>query len=91
MRGETLYFLKRHAEAIAALQKMHVGYFWLPMFLAAAFAQSAQLAPSRQALADFLKARPKATLGWISRRLPYPDEQRDYLLDGLRKAGLPEQ
>jgi len=91
VRGQTLYFLKRHAEAIAALQKMHVDHFWMPMFLAAAHAQSDQLAPSRQALADFVKARPKATLGWVSRRIAYSDEQqRDYLLDGLRKAGLPE-
>jgi TolB-like protein len=91
VRGQTLYFLKRYEEAISAFRNMRVEHFWMPMFLAAAFAQAGQLADARRALANFLKVRPKASWNSVSRRLVYVDKgMRDHLLEGLRKAGLPE-
>src|SRR4029077_14189426 len=47
VRGETLYFLKRYNEAIAAFRNVRTKYFWTPMILAATFAQSGQLADAR--------------------------------------------
>src|SRR4029077_8755713 len=89
VRGQILYFLKRYDEAIAAFRNMRAEHFWTPMFLAAAFAQSGQLADARRELASFLKAKPKASLGSVSQRLVYADKAlRDHLLEGLRKAGL---
>jgi len=91
VRGQTLYFLERYAEAITAFRNMRVEHFWMPMFLAAAFAQSGQSADARGALAHLLKARPKASRNSISKRLIYADKgMRDHLIEGLHKAGLPE-
>jgi TolB-like protein/class 3 adenylate cyclase len=91
VRGQTLYFLRRHEEAIAAFRNMYAEHFWTPMFRAAAFAQSGQSTDARRELAGFLKAKPKASLDSVSRRLGYADKGlRDHLLDGLRKAGLPK-
>jgi adenylate cyclase len=91
VRGQTLYFLKRHEEAIAALRNMRAEHFWTHMFLAASFAQSGQSVDARREISSFLMAKPQASLDSVSRTLGYADKmQRDYLLDGLRKAGLSE-
>jgi adenylate cyclase len=91
VRGQTLYFLKRHEEAIAAFQNMPAKHFWTPMFLAAALAQSGQLPDARRELVRFLEAKPNASLSSVSQRLGYAAKNlRDHLLEGLRKAGLPE-
>jgi tetratricopeptide (TPR) repeat protein len=91
VRGETLYHMKRYDEAIAALRNVHTDYFWTAMILAATFAQSGQLADARRELASFLIAKPKASLGSVSQMLIYGDKGLcDHLLEGLRKAGLPE-
>jgi hypothetical protein len=61
------------------------------MFLAAAFAQSGEPADARRELVSFRKAKPRASLNSVSQKLGYADKGLcDYLLDGLRKAGLPE-
>jgi hypothetical protein len=91
VRGQTLSFLKRHEEAIAALRNMRAEYFWTHMFLAASFAQSGQSADARRELNSFLMAKPKASLDSVSQTLDYADDtMRDYLLEGLCKAGLPK-
>ena len=91
VRGQTLYFMKRYNEAISALQNMRTEHFWQPMFMAAAMAQSGRLVDSRRELASLLRARPKETLGSVSRWLGHADKgMRDHLLEGLRKAGLPD-
>ncbi|QIG46561.1 adenylate/guanylate cyclase domain-containing protein [Nordella sp. HKS 07] len=91
VRGQTQYFLRRHEEAIASLRRMHGKHFWTPMFRAAAFAQLGQETEARRELGDFLEARPKASLDSVAKKLGYADKALgDHLLDGLRKAGLPE-
>lgn len=90
VRGQTLYFLRRHEEAIAALRNMRAEFFWTHMFLAASFAQLDQSAEARRELSSLLSAKPNASIESLSRTLGYADALRDYLLDGLRKAGLPE-
>ena len=50
-----------------------------------------QSVDARRELGSFLKAKPKASLDAVSQKLGYADKGlRDYLLEGLRKAGLPE-
>ena len=91
VRGETLYFLKRYDEAIASLRKLRGDHYWGPMFLAAAFAQSGQMAEARRELAALLKAKPTTTLRTLVKGLRYADSSMtDHVLQGLRKAGLPE-
>jgi adenylate cyclase len=59
--------------------------------LAAACAQSGDTDKARQAVARLLETDPMTSIAYISRRLPFRDDaQFALLLDGLRKAGLPE-
>ena len=92
VRGQTLYFLKRHEDAIAAFRNMSAAeHYWTPMFLAAALAQSGQLPGAQRELVRFLDAKPSASLSSVSQLLGYATKSlSDHLLDGLRKAGLPE-
>jgi TolB-like protein/Tfp pilus assembly protein PilF len=90
-RGQALYFLKRYTEALAAIRNMRAAHFWSPMFLIASLAQSGQMTDAHLALANFLKTNPKASLSSVSKKLVYADKALcDHLLEGLRKAGLPE-
>src|SRR5262249_36875623 len=91
VRGQTQYFMRRHEESVASLQNMRAEHFWTPMFLAAGFAQLGQSANAQRELISFLRAKPKATLDSVSKALGYADKSlSDHLLEGLRKAGLPE-
>ena len=90
IRGSALYRLKRYEEAIAAYRKVDAGYFWMPAFLAASYAQAGQMENARRALAEFLKMKPGVTLGNVDTLLYARCNWRDHVLDGLRKAGLPE-
>jgi hypothetical protein len=45
---------------------------------------------ARRELDLFLKGRPDTAVGFLAKRLSMPGEMRQRLLDGIRKAGLPE-
>ncbi len=61
------------------------------LFLAAAFARLDRLDEARAALARFLAQWPGATVTTLRKRLPFRSGSSfDMILDGLRKAGLPE-
>jgi TolB-like protein/class 3 adenylate cyclase len=67
VRGQILYFLKRYDEAIAAFLKMRgAEHFWMPMFLAAAFAQSGKSEDACRELARFLEVKAKTFPGCAS-------------------------
>jgi TolB-like protein len=91
VRGQTLYFLKRYDEAIIAFRNVRAEHVWMSMFLAASYALAGNAENARSELASFLKNNPEKTVGFVSSRLNYADQVlRDHLLEGLRKAGLPE-
>jgi TolB-like protein/DNA-binding SARP family transcriptional activator len=91
VRGSILYGLKRYEEAIAAYRKVDTGYFWMPAFLAACYAQAGQVEDAKQALAEFLKIKPGVTVRNLDNILLSTwGNWRSHVLDGLRKAGLPE-
>jgi hypothetical protein len=74
--------------AFAALRNVHADPFWIPVFLAAAYAQAGQLEYARREVARLLEDKPDASL---RERNHYANEEMwAHLLDGLRKAGLPE-
>jgi adenylate cyclase len=54
--------------------------------LAAAYALAGKTDDAKQALAEALRYNPKLTVKWVARTNPLP-----IVLDGLRKAGLPEE
>ena len=88
VRGVTLYHLKRYDGAITALRSVQTRHFLVSMHLAAAYAQAGEVDDARRELANYLLLKPNNSLANIAPKI----EQvlRDHLLDGLRKAGLPE-
>ena len=76
------------AQRSAALNPSWDSAYWL---LAAAFARLDRLEEARAALARFLALWPDATVTTLRQRLPFRNGPSfDMVLDGLRKAGLPE-
>ena len=60
-------------------------------YLAAAHAHLGQLEAARAAAARLLQDRPDYTIGLAAKITPYQHQaDLDHFLDGLRKAGLPE-
>jgi len=91
VRGSVLYQLKRYEEAIAAYLKAGPQPYWMPGLLAAAYAQLGQSENARKAVAAMLKIKPDCVLGTFARLAIHIDpRKREHILDGLRKAGVPE-
>jgi TolB-like protein len=76
------------AQRSAALNPNWDSAYWL---LTAAYAKLDRLEEARAALAKFLALWPGATAATLRQRLPFRSGSSfDMILDGLRKAGLPE-
>jgi adenylate cyclase len=93
-RGTANYMLKRYGEAVRLfresasrapnLQARHLE-------LAAAYAQSGLLEEARKEAAEVLRINPGFTIESWKRLAPFKDpKDAEHLIDGLRKAGLPE-
>lgn len=66
-------------------------HFWHYAFLAATYAHMGNMDEARRELGVFLDAKPTATISAVAAAEPYAElALLDHLLDGLRKAGLPE-
>ncbi len=92
VRGLVLFHLRRYDEAIAALRRQTGGGpAWTSALLAATYAQAGRLDEARREAAKSHAANPSITIAAIADDSVYADTAlRDHLLDGLRKAGLPE-
>jgi adenylate cyclase len=94
MMGFANYMLKQHAEAArvfreCALRRPFV--LWPHVWLAAAYAQLGQLEEARAEAAEVLRINPEFTIESPKRFSVFKDpKDTAHLLDGLRKAGLPE-
>jgi adenylate cyclase len=92
--GFANYMLKRHAEAVrflreTALRRPNVQ--WPHLWLAAAYAQLEQLEEARAEAAEVLRINPGFTIESPKRFVAFKDpKDTEHLIDGLRKAGLPE-
>jgi adenylate cyclase len=93
--GLARYMLKEYSEALPPLREctsrapdMSIGHVWL----AATLAQLEQLDEARAEAAEVLRIDPNYTIDGTQRRLALfkRPEDVEHLLDGLRKAGLPE-
>jgi adenylate cyclase len=94
--GLARYMLKEYSQGLPPLREctsrapnMRQGHVWL----AANLAQSGQLDEARAEAAEVLRIDPKYTIDGTQRRLALfkRPEDVEHLLDGLRKAGLPER
>jgi TolB-like protein len=90
-QGLALYSLRRYEDAAQALESASVKRPYIYRYLAASYAQSGRMAEARAAAAESLRVQPHFTLRKWSLVVPWePQVDRDHMLDGLRKAGLPE-
>jgi adenylate cyclase len=93
--GEAYYLLKQYREAQRWLREATgraPNHQYGHAFLAATYAQLGQLADARAEAAEVLRLNPNYTIGGTQKRVSNfkHEEGMEHILDGLRKAGLPE-
>lgn len=88
--GRALYFQRRYREAIEAIESISDPPSDARLVTAASYAQLGEMKQAAAEMAIFRAGEPEWTLE-KSRRYHYADpKDREHWLDGLRKAGLPE-
>jgi tetratricopeptide (TPR) repeat protein len=87
-------FLRQHEKAVewARTGLRHPNINWpIHSYLVSALSHLGKEDEARRALDDLLRFHPGIKIGFVGEHLPITDtDYRDHLLDGLRKAGLPE-
>jgi adenylate cyclase len=90
-RGIALYDLRRYDEAIISFMNTGVTRPWHHAELAAANAMAERHEDAKREMSAYRQLEPAATLEYWSTAEPYRDRaQLEHILEGLRKAGLPE-
>ncbi len=94
MLGKALYLTKQYEAAMAVLEQgvsRDPNVDGLHQWLAASYAQVGQMDDARTHAKEYLRLYPGVSLRHLAKILPYKSKRDlDHLLDGLRKAGLPE-
>jgi len=94
MLGKALYLTKQYEAAMAVLEQgvsRDPNEYGLHQWLAATYAQVGQMDDARTHAKEYLRLYPGVSLQHLAKILPYKSKlDLDHLLDGLRKAGLPE-
>jgi adenylate cyclase len=91
LRGLALYHLRRYLEAAEAFEHISGGPVWYDRFKAACYAQLGRMEVAHAAAAESLRRDPKFSLRRFAAIEPYrATADLDHMIDGLRKAGLPE-
>ena len=89
--GMAQYAAHDYAEAVASLNPMTGSYPWDRMYSAASYAQLNRIEEARAQLAEWRRLRPLGSLLEYATNEPFKNPaDLEHLLDGLRKAGLPE-
>jgi TolB-like protein len=89
--GVALFAARRYDDAIAAFDRSPIKPFWVHAYVAACHAQSGRSELARKSTAEVVRLRPDFSLTTLSRKEPYKlQSDVEHLLEGLRKAGLPE-
>jgi tetratricopeptide (TPR) repeat protein len=95
MMGYANYMLKRYGEAVRLLRECASrlpNLQWPHLCLAAAYAQPGQLEEARKEAAEVLRINPGFTIESWKRLAVYKDPKDvEHHIDGLRKAGLPQE
>jgi adenylate cyclase len=96
LMGMANYMLKRYADAVRLLRDCTSpppNLLHLQFFLASAYAQLGQLEEARAETAEVLRIDPSFTVAKSKRTYLYfwkNPSDAEHIIDGLRKAGLPE-
>ncbi len=88
--GLAYYTARRHDDCVRFLERealRHPGYVYLPALLAATYAQLGRAADARRVAETAKRRMPVIDPKTFGSRFRNPADQ-DYLIDGLRKAGL---
>ena len=91
--GLAYYMLRRYPEAVASLREFalqapnHPGRAWL----VAAYAQMGRLEEARAELADVQRRDPRWSRVGFKKPFFLRDKDADHLLEGMRKAWLPDR
>jgi adenylate cyclase len=92
--GHSAYLQRRYDDAIATLTEgisRAPGHPVCHMFLAVVYAELGKIDAARAEVATLAKVVPRWRLSVLAERVPYRyKSDLDRLLDGLRKAGMPE-
>jgi tetratricopeptide (TPR) repeat protein len=90
-RGIALFAARRYEEATQALNHLTTLYHWDSYYLAASYAHLGLIDRARACGAEILRTRPGFALGQVAMTESFKDPaDLERLLDGLRKAGLPD-
>lgn len=90
-QGLALYQLRRYEEAAKAFERATARRPYVSRYIAACYAQLGRLDEARAFAAESLELEPHFTLNVWARIEPYESHSDlQHMLDGLRKAGLPE-
>jgi TolB-like protein/Tfp pilus assembly protein PilF len=91
LRGLALYHLRRYADALSAFERISSGPVYIDRFRAACHAQLGQLDEAHAIVAQALTRDPDFSLRQFALVEPYKSRaDLDHMIDGMRKAGLPE-
>ncbi len=92
MLGQAYGCARRYDEAVAAMRdKAAPPSVGVGAFVAAALAQAGRLDQARAIMDEFRQAAPGATVSVFAGGQPYNNPaDLQHLLDGMRKAGMPE-
>ncbi len=89
--GYANFIARRYDEAIAALDHSLTMPFWVQAYLAASHALGGSLDRARQFAVEVVRLVPDFSATRLSEKEPFKfPADMQHLLDGLRKAGLPE-
>jgi adenylate cyclase len=82
---------RQYDEAIAAFRRSSTMPFWAQAYLASCYALTDRVEQARHCAAEVLRASPDFSIARYAAKQPYKNSaDREHLIDGLRKAGLPE-
>jgi adenylate cyclase len=82
---------RQYDEAIAAFSRSSTMPFWAQAYLAACYALTNRIERARHCAAEVLRVSSEFSLTRYAAKEPYmKSADREHLIEGLRKAGLPE-
>jgi TolB-like protein/DNA-binding SARP family transcriptional activator len=88
--GYANFIARRYDEAIAALSHSTTMPFWVQAYLAACYALTDRMDRAQELRAEILRLVPDFSLTRLAAKEPFKHcTDRDHLVEGLRKAGLP--
>jgi adenylate cyclase len=91
LRAIPLLQEKRYEEFLEGSNHISRHQVWHYPYLAIAYAHLGRIEEAKASAAEVLRLKPDFTAKWIIAMEPYKNPaDLEHLLDGLRKAGLPE-